>query len=1129
VTATLILETLAKEFSIRVEAVRSAFEMIDAGLSSPFIGRFRRAQTGALSETQIRRLQNRRLELDELDRRRGTMQRTLERMASVDSSSLKPILSCTDRFELEDHFVPHRRPEPEVQLALDRGLGQLADLLVKPVPRSDRPQAESATQEPAADSDGAAPEGVADVAASEPGASQDPSTASTENPDAPEAGAETASPEAVVETIQAPTEAPAEAVAEAPAATTADAPAEAPAATSADAPADASTAASADAPAEAPAAAPTETPVEVPTFAPAAKADVAQETAHVSGLPGRIKISPDLARMCTPFVNPDKGIHTEAEALAGAVRILSDRLGRSSHLRGLIRRMVRKRGVLHVRPLVDDSKAGRHRSLFKMKQPLRQVQGHRLIALRQAQKERVLNTVIVLDPEIALAKVRVALGKHTEPACDSLLKEVARQSLEARLLPLAEADIRLELKERSDSEALRFLSQHLRQILLSPPLGPQPVVAVDVNARGDWVVCILGPDGEPISVHKIDTRVAAPIPAAPAAPAADAPAADAPAADAPATTTDIPPSVAKDVTVAASADESAPVEAAAPAEASALAETVEGAADAAAPAQAEESATAADVPASAEPAPAPKPQRRKSSRPKPPVRKDAATLGAELAAILGPNGPHALAVGHGKGPRAAVPPLRAALAAADLNVCVTIVNESGLSSYANSELGRKELSGYSVPERLAISLGRRLQNPMAEILKVDPRHLGLGAEQGLVSKANLRRMFTETLESCVAHVGCDVNSAPLSMLKNLPGLDEAAAQKIIEARATKPFQDREELRTDGLLTEAQWTSAIAFLRITGGPNRLDGTGLHPEMYDLAAQLLDSVGGSVQESLGRPGVTKGLRRASFDVDEATWRDVMRELAQPGADPRPSLFRPDLLGPDTDRAGLTVGRVVEGIVTNVASFGAFVDIGLPQDGMIHISQVSSRYVRDARELLSIGQSLRTRVLDPSAQRVALTIKDVGDPRRPSQRPPERRPGGKGRGQGARGEGGRGRGQGGRGARPDRGPKVDPNLRAAQERRDGLGVRATRTARGGPGGRGGRGGDRRPGREDRGERVNLGGLNAEANQGTAFNPFANFFKGRDGEGEPEPVAKPAPKPEEAPKDDAGAVEDSSPTPTE
>lgn len=892
--------------------------MLDAGLSAPFIGRFRRDQVNSLHESVIRRMDRRRAELEELDRRRGTIQRMLERDGKTTDDVLGPIQKCVDRFELEDLFIPHRRPEPEVQLAIDRGLAELADQLVAAIPKSERPKA-PAGEETAAPKEDA-------PAAEEPQAEAPPAETDAPQPEAAEApAAPEASPDA-----------PAEPVADAPAADAAEAPAEAPVATEEAAPAP----------------------------APTAEADKspAQE---------KIEMSAQLARLCTPFVSPDKGIHTDAEALNGAMRILADRLGRSAHLRGLIRRLLRKHGVLHARATVDESKAGRFKQLLKTKKPLRQLQGRNLLAIRQAQKERVLNTVLTLDAEKALPKVRAALGKHTHPAYEEVLVTVARQALEQRLLPMIEAEVRLELKERADQEALRFLAQHLRQILLAPPLGALPVAGVDVSAKGDWTIAGVDDHGA------LKTS---------------------------------------EVTI-----------------------------------------TTAD--------------------------KEVAALGEELKAALDGTGVRALAIGHGKNSRAVVPKLREVLAAAGLGAEVMIVNEAGLSSYANSELARKELPECGVGMRMAVSLARRLQDPMNEILKVDARHLGLGSEQGLVSKANIKRVFRETIESCVSHVGCVVNAAPAIVLEHLPGIDMETAKKIIERRTETPFSSREELRESGVLSEAQWTSAIAFMRVPNSTEPLDKTNLHPESYPLARKLLEAAGTNADEGLGRGGVSKGLRRVDFDIEPSTWRDLMRELAHPGRDPRPRLGRPDLLPADTDKMRLVKDRVVDGVVSNVTSFGAFVDIGLPADAMIHISEISSHYVRDARELLAIGQTVRAKILDPNGQRISLTLKNVPAPERPQRSGPGGGGGGPRRG-------------GGRGDRKGRGrrdserqeQREDPNLRAAQSRRDGLGGAPSRRS-GRPGGRryGGRDGGRH--KEDAAERVDLKKLKADEKAGS-YNPFANFF---------------------------------------
>lgn len=973
-TATSILESLSREFSARPEHVQSALDLIDAGLSTPFIGRFRRAPVGSMSESFLRRLQRRRTELEELDRRRGTVLRLLEKEPGIPAGTIEAIQRCMDRFELEDLFIPHRRPEPEVQLALDRGLGALADALVAAVPKAEREalgmREDEKPEHDEKDEDDAPRGGRGEAAHDGPATDHSASAEGSPAPASVNADESSQSADANAERGGSAT-AVLELAASEPAG-------------------DATEAAQAhdDSDESAAEAAPT-------LDAPAA------HVPHVHIDPKTV-MNAQLARLCQPFVNPDRGVHTEAEALSGALRILSDRLGRNARLRGLVRRILGKHGVLTVRPIGGEGRVGRHRSLLKVKQPLRQLQGHRLLSIRQAQKERVLNTIITLDPTRALPKVRQTLGRFTHPAHEEVLREVSLQALQHRLLPMVEQDVRLELKERADFEALRFLSQHLRQMLFTPPLVRENVAGIDVNAKGDWVIVPLDQAGTPLAD---ETRI-------------------------------------------------------------------------------ELKNEAGD--------------------------KDAATIGKELAPLLDAHHIRCIAVGHGKGPRNAVNKIRAALQAVDYFAYVFVVNESGLSSYANSEFARHELAGKSIPARLAISLGRRLQDPAAEILKVDPRHLGLGVEQGLVSKANARRIFQETIESCVAHIGCDVNHAPLSVLMHMPGLGKEAAQKIVARRAERPFTSREELRSEGVLDEAQWTNAIAFLRVHGSTEPLDRTALHPEQYALVRNLFDSAGTTVENGLGRMGSTRGLR-CPEDIDEGTWRDITREMTFPGRDPRPRQRLPELLDPATDPVRLVQGRVIEGVVTNVASFGAFVDVGLATDAMVHISEVSDRYVRDAREVLSIGQVVRAKIQEATGPRLALSLKNVPRPERPERPAPAQRSGpregahaGGGEGGGRGGGGGGGGRRGERRGRDDRfgAPKPAGNVRAAQSRRDGLaGGRPARGGRGGPGGRGEGGrGDRPRGEErlDRDDRAHLDNLNQGAKKSGAFSPFASFFKAKPGDAE-------------------------------
>ncbi len=977
VTVPPILESLAVEFSTPPPSIQRALEMLDAGLSAPFVGRFRRAEIGAIGEHGLRHLQRRREELEELDRRRGTILRLLEKETSVTPREMEEIRTCMDRFELEDLFVPHRRPEPEVQLAIDRGLSPLADLLVAPIPKPERaPDVKEDEEEgeggaEASVEDGGAAQAAAHAADHQAAAHSDNAANDEARAAAHEvsdsSGAESRTSNAGDDASQIAEEGATMASAQETAVAVEEAEEEAPA------------------------------PVVAPTLEPA-PAPVAH--AHIDV---KAAMNAALARLCADFVRPDKGIHTESEALNGALRILSDRLGRNARLRSTVRNLLRKHGVLSIRAAGDDSRAGRYKSLLKIRQPLRQLQGHRLLAIRQAQKERAVNAILTLDPKVALPKVRNVLGRHLNPAWRELLDEVCLQALQHRLLPIVEQDVRLELKERADLEALRFLTQHLRQVLFTPVLPGVPVAGIDVSPKGDWTVVVIDEGGAPAGPEtKIEVG-----------------------------------------------------------------------------------------------------------------EKTPELLGAELVAILAPHLIRFVAISNGKSGRAAASKIRTALQTVAVPAWVLEVNESGLSTYAGSEWGRKELPEATVPARMAISLARRLQDPMWEFLKVDPRHLGLGWEQGLVSKANVRRALVESVESCTALAGGDLNRAPVSFLMHLPGLDRATAEKIAARRAEKPFTSREELQQEGLLTEAQWTSVAAFLRVHDGTEPLDNTNLHPEQYPLARKLLETAGSSVEGGLGRPGATRGLRRVEFDVDEGTWRDLMRELSFPGRDPRWRNWGPNLLEANTDPVRIVKDRVVEGVVTNVASFGAFVDIGLPNDAMVHVSEVWDRYVRDAREVLSIGQVVRARIVEVGGARLALSLKNVPPPERPQR--PERPPRREGEGEGGGGGGGggeRGERRGPRRGRPDRDQPADKpagNVRAAVSRRDGIGGRSS--GRGGRGGGGGGGGGRGGGgggggfsggggRKPDGKRVDMAesadredmARLTELKPGNkpAHNPFAKFFKG-------------------------------------
>jgi len=980
-TESLIPKTLAKEFTLAAAQIQAALALLDQGLQPPYISRVQREEVGDLSESQLRRIAKRRDELLVVELRKGNILRSLRAKEDTDPRLLKAIEGTMDRFELEDLFVAHRRPEIEVQRALDHGLLGLADRLVERLPKPTSKPSPS-TAEGEAVSEAPAPEAAdASIEAAPEAASEAPLVAKAEVPvEAP--AAEAAAPAEEAPAPEAPkAEAPA---AEAPAA---EAPAaEAPKAEAPKAEAPKAEAPKAEAPAaEAPAAEAPKAEAPKAKDVPTIKIDLPSAAEAPDGIPSLhhgLTVTPELARVCAEFVNTDRDVHSEEQALDGAMRLLSDRLGRNARLRGQIRKLLRKEGFLTVRETGsgDAKRIGRYKSLLKSKSPLRQLQPHTLIALRQAQKERVLTTDLHHSGNAVLERVRGALGRHTRPEFESVLDAISRRALERRLMPMIEPDIRLELKERGDSGALLFLSKYLRRQLLGLPGGARATLGVNVNARGAWVIVRLDEAGQVFGAEVvIETK-------------------DRPIAD-----------VAKD-----------------------------------------------------------------------------------FEPLLGEGRCRTVAIGAGKSSQAAVQGLREALKLIGSDAFVFVINESGLSAWANSASARAELSELTVPARQAAGLARRFQDPLAELLKAEPRHLVHGIEHAHVSKAALARVLEETIQSCVAFVGCDANTAPLHVLSHLPGLTKDGIAKLVARRAEAPFKNREELRE--VLEPVEFQNAAAFLQVRGGDTPLDGTGLHPEQYPIVKRILEESGRVFDDVFGQPGGLKGLKRAKFGIDEVVWRDIVRELARPGRDPRPRIYIPRLFTPDTDPASLEKGQLVEGVVTNVANFGAFLDIGLTKDAMVHVSDATSRYVRDAREIFAVGDVVRAKVLAAAGPRLTLTLKGVGMDR-PRHGAPKRER----RDRDDRGGRG-GSGGGGRREREDRGgPKTtfDPNLRAAQTRRDGLVVGSGSPARGRKPGRGGgpgRGDKRGRDRDERFDRRDLDGVTKEVK----FNPFANFFKDEDGEGD-------------------------------
>ncbi|MCC7535379.1 MAG: RNA-binding transcriptional accessory protein, partial [Deltaproteobacteria bacterium] len=360
---------------------------------------------------------------------------------------------------------------------------------------------------------------------------------------------------------------------------------------------------------------------------------------------------------------------------------------------------------------------------------------------------------------------------------------------------------------------------------------------------------------------------------------------------------------------------------------------------------------------------------------------DAATTRArtDLVALVRRQRPHAIAVGNGTGGRETEAFVRQTLAAEGLkDVVVVSVSEAGASVYSASEVAREELPDLDVSVRGAVSIGRRLQDPLAELVKIDPKSIGVGQYQHDVDQPRLAKKLDEVVESCVNSVGVELNTASKALLSYVAGIGPVLAARIVEHRDRNgSFTSRKALGAVKGLGPRTFEQAAGFLRIRGAANPLDTSAVHPERYALVERMARDLGVPLSALVGHPEHATRIdigRYVGADVGEPTLRDIVAELGKPGRDPRATFEAPKFRDDVHSLEDLRDGMVLEGVVTNVTAFGAFVDVGVHQDGLVHVSQLADRFVRNPSEVVRVGERVRVRVLsvDLARRRISLSRK-------------------------------------------------------------------------------------------------------------------------------------------------------------
>jgi uncharacterized protein len=346
-----------------------------------------------------------------------------------------------------------------------------------------------------------------------------------------------------------------------------------------------------------------------------------------------------------------------------------------------------------------------------------------------------------------------------------------------------------------------------------------------------------------------------------------------------------------------------------------------------------------------------------------------------------------IAIGNGTASRETDAFVRSVVAKHGLDVFVIVVSEAGASVYSASKRAREEFPKLDVTVRGAISIARRLQDPLAELVKTEPKSIGVGQYQHDVDQKKLKRSLSAVVESCVNHVGVDLNSASTDLLKYVSGIGDKLAQNVIEFRDQHGlFKSRTQLRDIEGFGEKTFEQAAGFLRIKGGENPLDRTAVHPESYPLVERMAAAAGIAVSELIENPHRIHSIDFKTFEAEAGRYTvgDIREELLKPGRDPRDKFVVPKFREDVKDITDLKDGMELEGAVTNVTNFGAFVDLGVHQDGLVHISELSHKYVQDARQAVKVGDIVKVKVIgvDATMKRISLSMKAIMP--KPQRRP-------------------------------------------------------------------------------------------------------------------------------------------------
>ncbi len=580
----------------------------------------------------------------------------------------------------------------------------------------------------------------------------------------------------------------------------------------------------------------------------------------------------DIVKIAEEYINEEKEVNTVEEAIQGALDIIAEMISDNPEYRKLIKQIIYSKGVIKTVATKPEEKSA-YEMYYDFSENVNKLPSHRILAINRGEKEEFLKVKIEKEEEIILEKIEEDIIKG-ETQFTNYLKETIQDSFKRLIEPSVDREIRSDLTEKAEEQAIKVFGKNAKQLLLGAPIKGITVMGFDPAYRTGCKIAIIDETGKLLDI-----------------------------------TTVYPTEPQNDI---------------------------EGAEK-------------------------------------------------ELVKLINTNNVNMIAIGNGTASRESELFVSEMIKKCDHEVLYTIVSEAGASVYSASKLATEEYPDINVSIRGAISIARRLQDPLAEFVKIDPKSIGVGQYQHDVNQKKLEESLAGVVEDSVNKVGVDVNTATPSLLSYVSGINKTIAKNIVKYRDENgKISTRKELLKVPKLGKVAFEQCAGFIRIPDGKNPLENTAVHPESYETAENLLQTIGYKVEDLKDKEKIAELRKKLSclnlektskeLNIGEMTLKDIIEELSKPGRDPREDMPKPILRQDVLKFEDLREGMILTGTVRNVIDFGAFVDIGVKHDGLVHISELSEKFVKTPSDIVSVGDIVKVKVIgiDSERQKVKLSMK-------------------------------------------------------------------------------------------------------------------------------------------------------------